>query len=921
MRKFLTVINILLSVVIICLYPTVISATEYRIEQEEVKGPDKPADNNAYIIFSDTPQMENMSFVDGLKEDRYSVTYSEKAEFAGVQGRQVFAENYLYVKLDKSFAKKEDSVFCISIDYWDYSGAGVFYIDYTNNKDGEENYQRITVPKLGVEGTDNPKWWRIKVYIDDACFDGKMDYDSDFRIVSRAYNTFSKIEVRNLSRDAMTSTEDFGVFNTKKAQSLNYLQMYDGVEGQETFNPGLERVLTRGQAIKELIISYAYKQDAIENKYPVSYTDVPEDLKPYVGIAEKLGIIDKANLQLFPEEKITQAELVEYYLRLLGIKYNNDTLFETARENFLILPGNMIFQPIKTANYDNFVALAMNCFALENANDGQSAFGRLFKEGFYSEQNIVGAQDETLSNWLLSNSFKIKPKYHKDETTGRVWYSIDFLGSNARKQYYTAQCWSTDNERFYFMDNSYRMWEYNIRTHMAKFIDYLAYGVEYNIVVSPKNNLFYQNNNREFVKMNLDDYTRQVVAKLPDWQLSKSQYIQVNNAETRMSVEWRDTSGEFDPTKCGRLAVCDLTTGEWDLRWKYGFDTEWYYPDHICINPVYDNYLFFAHEGTYQKDRVWVLNMETASYYNVIKQKPYTADRIGEDLVHEWWSYDGEWIMAVKGVGMRDGLKRGLGEQGVVMSRPDGTDKRYVVTDESLGHACSSTVTNRWIVSDTTYGKSAYSNLYLIDSFTGENIFLTAARQKNANPGHQHPQFSPDGNMIIFGLWSDDDTTVEIGWMDVSDIVNKPIVGGNYDVSETCSTFGYEGFDHFIVKQQDKDGQEYFLIPAGNSMNVNVKSSIIESDKTNAEITIEYLDNSTLPLKIDYVVYFESMGGVGKLIDKKVYIDRKNTGKWKEETISIRDINLGNMLPLGTDFKVSGVSVPAYIKTIDVKVK
>ena len=143
--------------------------------------------------------------------------------------------------------------------------------------------------------------------------------------------------------------------------------------------------------------------------------------------------------------------------------------------------------------------------------------------------------------------------------------------------------------------------------------------------------------------------------------------------------------------------------------------------------------------------------------------------------------------------------------------------------------------------------------------------------------------------MIIFGLWSDDDTTVEIGWMDVSDIVNKPIVGGNYDVSETCSTFGYEGFDHFIVKQQDKDGQEYFLIPAGNSMNVNVKSSIIESDKTNAEITIEYLDNSTLPLKIDYVVYFESMGGVGKLIDKKVYIDRKNTGKWKKEaTVSLR---------------------------------
>ena len=54
-------------------------AADHVMQQEIVDGPNTPSENNAYIIFSDSPREHKMSFEDGVGTDRYkNETYNEK---------------------------------------------------------------------------------------------------------------------------------------------------------------------------------------------------------------------------------------------------------------------------------------------------------------------------------------------------------------------------------------------------------------------------------------------------------------------------------------------------------------------------------------------------------------------------------------------------------------------------------------------------------------------------------------------------------------------------------------------------------------------------------------------------------------------------------------------------------------------------
>lgn len=912
---------------------TATAATDYRITQEEAVKPDPIREGYAGIIFSDTPQMTGMSFEDGINEDRYSITYSQQVTYKDIPCREVFVENYFYMKMDSAFVAESDSVFELVIDYWDYGGGGSFHVEYTTDTAG--NYKRVSIPKLGLDENNQKTagtWFRATVYIDDACFTGSMDYDSDFRIVSNAYNAFSRIEVRNVSRTA-GETEDFGVFNSRRAGVLNYLGMFDGFGEGEEFDPQLNKKLTREEFIVQMLKSYNLEAEALEKNLSSSYSDVSAEAQPYVGLAEKMGLLDKNNT-LGAQEYFTQREMFVYYLRLIGVEDENmyENAFALAKEHGLNDAGSMIFQPEKEVTVDAFVIPALLAFSKDHLKTGKSPFKTLFEQGVYNQSTILGANDDSLTNWLLTTEFYIEKKTIVDEYSGRTWHKIDFLGQSALKEYYTQNCMSWDCTMLYFRDENMRLFEYEMATGKTKYIDNLL--TDYNYMVTPQNNLWYTSDKWEIVKMSLDTYEKEVMGRIPEWQTQKPFMMQVNNAETRISYEWFDTKGDFDANYRSRIPIYNLETREWDLRFSYGFDTEWYRPNHQCINPTYDNYAFFAHEGNApngepQVDRVWVVNMDTEEYYNVFKQKFYSPDRVGESAVHEAWSNDGEWLMCVKNVGALDGLTRGVGVAGAVLMRPDGTDKRYIPANyqftwnnggvgDTINHCMLSNTSDRWLVTDSRYGRG-WVDIYLIDNWTGAAYHLARTTQTGANPGHTHPQFSPDDQSVIFGLWSDDKQRVEVGWMDVSDIVNQPLVGGKYDLSGTCDTFGYQGFDHYIVPQRDAEGSiTSFRIPSGNEMYVNVKSELIEQDNTPAEVTITYLDKGYNDICLSYLTWDPNVGGMGKLTERKAYIRGTGTGRVLSKTLSFDDICLGNMDILGTDFRISGTGVDAYIHSVDV---
>ncbi len=929
-------------------------AADYHREDQimYVEKPDPADPNNASIIFSAAPQMNKMTFLDGQSYGRYDARYSEQVEWIGIQGRQVYVENYLYCTFDPGFADKEDSVFQFVIDYWDYGGGGDFHVEYTGKGQGE--VIRVTLQKLGLDENNQKTeggWHRVTFYIDDACFTGSLDYGTDFRLVSNAYNTFSRIEVRNLSKTA-GAQEEFGVFNGKKAESLHYLQMFDGFGEGDTFEPQLERKFTREEFYVQMMKSYALGDDALNENRKSKFTDVSAEASPYIGYAEKIGVIKKDGTVLGASENIPQKEMVAAYLRLIGVSGNNleENAITLGKQYGLINAGSMIFQPERDGNVDVFVTLAMNVFSISNLNTGESAFGKLFNEGFYNEDTLVNANDKALNNWMLENIFTITKREITDPNSLRTYYEIDFFGQNALKEYYTENCMSIDNRYLVFRDKNMHLYVYEIETNQTKYVGDVIR--DYNFMITPKNNLWYTNSNWEIVKVSLDldiktdEFVQEVITRIPEWQTQKPYMLQVNNAETRVSYEWFDTRGDFDANYYSRIPIYKVDTDEWDMDHWWGFISDWYRPNHMCINPVYDNLAFFAHEGyhpnsTPQYDRVWAVNMDTDEYYNAIPQKAYRWDNdllgdkyfTGENLVHEAWSNDGEWIMAVKNVGTLDGIARGVGQAGAVMVRPDGTDKKYIPVEyeftrkhdggdsgATICHCMLSNTSDRWLVGDSQYGRG-FSDLYLIDTYTGKDYFLARLPLKD-NPGHIHPQFSMDDTKVIFGQQSDDMSHVEIGWMDVSDIVfGTPLEGGKYDLSETCDTFGYNGFEHYIIADYGENGEiQGFRIPRNNQMNVNVKASLVESDSTSADITVTYLDQGTTPIKISYNTWDNDVGGFGKLTERERYIERKNTGRFVTTTVHFDDINLGNMFALGIDFRISGVSTEAYIKSVDVEV-
>ncbi len=947
------------------------AGVDHRITQEKFVTEVKPIDEGAAgIIFSDIPKKQMMDYVGGSEYLKTETYYSEQATFEGITGRQVYASNVFHIKLDRDFVSKEDNVIEFQFTYWDYNGAGGITIDYATSENGD--YNTFVITKAGTGGGSNfviGDWHTATVYVDDACFTGSFDEGADFRIKSGAFNTFARIQVRNLSREDMNGERDYGEFNARRAKVLNYLDVFDGYgptpaptaaptptpepieleDGQividttvptptpDPFDPKLDKVLTREEFMKLMITAYGLEEEALEKNITPKHSGVADEYKPYVGLCEELGVIETGEA-FDAKSNFTQAEMFVYYLRLVGVDgATAKNSFALAKEHGLNPTLSMIFQPNKKVKVDNFVVPALAAFSMTNKKTGTSPFGIGFDSGKYNEQTLVEANDTTLSNWLTENEFTIEPTEIVDPYSGRTYYTLTFMGKSAMKEYYTENCMSMDCTRLYFRDSQMRLWEFTLATHKVKFMDYLA--GDYNYMVSDQNNLWYLDKNWDIMKIDLDTYEKEFITDLPKWQTKRPSMLQVNSKETRISFEWFDTSGQFDANYRSRIPIYKVDEGEWDMNYSWGFDTNWYRPNHVCVNPVYDDYAFFAHEGNApngsgQTDRVWCVNMATNEYYNLIEQKYFRNPSrsnymIGETLVHEAWSYDGEWCMAIANNGAIDGVARGVREKGLVMTDKEGKNKKYVPANydftwnngggtDGINHGMLSW-DSKWLAGDSQYGRG-WSDLYIISMDTAEATHLCRLTLVD-NPGHIHPQFSPDDKMIIFGCHTPDKKAVQVGWIDVSDIVSKPPVGGHYDLSESCETFGFKGFETYLEPKYNEDGTlDGLVIPKGKTMQVCVKADTVEEDKVHAKINITYLDKGYQYIKLIYQIWNPDMGSIGRLTQHSKYIKCTGTGKLKTATIEIEDMNLGNMYDLGTDFKIHGTNSDVFIKSVDVEV-
>lgn len=925
----------------------------YVSNQTQVTKPERLWEDSSYIIFSQEEESNGLSYIYPEGVTRYERYYSETATFKGVHGRQVYKENSFTFKLEDGFADQDDTIFCISLDYWDYGSDGYFFVDYISRETGEKLYCQVL--KLGLLKQTSGAWFRVNLFITDMALGGKMEGGGDFVIRTNAFNTYSRVEVRNVSR-AASGNEFLGTFNGVQAKQLNAFDLFDGYGKGDAFEPCLEKELTREEALKQMLISYGLKDEAVSVNLKPGVSNVGADYVPYVCLAQSLGLI-KQDERINGSQTCPQNELVKWYMRLVGVPESliEDDLYKAAKKYGVIEDDNIICQPERPATVDALVGMAMNVFSLDHYKTHESPFSKFLKTGEITSEDVAGNTGSWFWKWILTHDIKAPKTVHKDWHSGYTYYSFGFMGLNCYVPYFTQKWMSTDNKKLYFCVNSNMLMEYNIETEMCHYIgDVRSFNTGF--IVSPLNNLWWTDRLGNIWKLNLDSYEYTKMGEIPEEQIGTEGWIQINDDETLLGVFWeKDYSGTYDSTKATSMPILDLTTGEWDRSHIFGFPTPYYNPMHICINPnpKYKHLISFCHEGSssnywtgqsqLQYDRNWIMNTDTDESYNIFKQKwlktPEDGDPTkgltGQLSVHEFWSPDGEWLCTITGKSEITGSPAIVNDATAVMMRHDGSDKWYVPADYSYAHTYSNpgaqinhgqiTSDMRWIVGDTAnynWNGKFTGDLHLIDTCTGETIFL--AHTPNSDNVQPHVQFSYDDKMIFFGVAAVDNSNLDrIGWMDVSEFTQNPRPGGRFDISQSCESFSYEGnFDHYVKPSFDENGKLMSVyIPPQREMYVDVKKTVIESDNTPATITITYEDKHNTPIRLRYKKWNEYTNGMYNTIEEKmIYIERKNTGKILTKTVDIDDICLGNEGDFRSDFKIGALTGDAVIYSVEVSV-
>lgn len=862
---------------------------------------DKSDAIGGWVTFGKEIESENMTFFDGGQSDKSLPTYNEKVVIDGVDARKVYGSNYIYTRFDESFYNpEEDSCFFIKLKFYEFGPQkGTFYLSYPT-RDGATN---ITIVK-----NENPQWATRTFFVDNAYFNHSIDdIGADIKIINGAYNAFASLEVVNANGVADDNSYDVGVAATENANILSQLGLYP-----ENYSDILENKLTRKDVAKRLVTLLGKENE----EYKTTLTDADEKESSALGYLEHNKLAEWSGSA---SENVTQLELVQIFARLSGVSTESD-VFQNMMDEKLLKSSNVIIQPSKTAIEDNFAALAYNWLLAKNKT-GKPNIADLLARGIVTKENVMSSSESAIKALAYSNPTEIETKQITDPYTGRKYY-YTHKGDNTVREYYTANQWTSDNKRFVVEEQNARspIFLYDTEKHT------LQYLCEANAtVVGASDKMYYIDpDSREVRTMDLNTFEVKTIAMLPDsvlnwWGLS------ITNDEKFMAINWQEGSSELDyakpfgGTRYRKCPVLDIENGTWNAEFHKEFtssESAGMNLNHVIINPAYDNLVFFCHEGTTTiiPDRIWLLDTDKNSAFNLFRQKQVTEELTGETAGHEMWFGDGNRLAFVKYT-----FGTNIGYSGIMTIDLTGKKKEYVSNEYRYWHCSASPADDRFIVADTNKLDGNMNEIVLVDRYTGEAHLLCRPQLgKSVHPGHAHPSFSPDGKKVSF-VMNDGTGIIATAWMDVSDIVDKPADGGRISISETCEVPSYKGCVNYI-KEAEKAGEKCYKVSVGNRMLVNVKDDKYQADRADVKITFSYYDESYMPVKLSYFGWNSKLSRLDKTEQMFYTVDRKNTKKWITKTIELKDINIDNMELIGTDFKIEGSYADLYIKDVNVEV-
>lgn len=892
--------------------------------QPEEQGVAAAADPlNAYLILGENIQGSRMRLIEDTSAKRYDELYNEKVVFRGKQGRQVYKENYLYFSLDDDFIGPNDHEIAIVIEYFCYdNGKGYFHFDY-NSTNGND-YQRRSVQKSAPDA----QWCTQTITIDDFDLRHAQKNGADLRIASNLYNTFSKIEIINVSRARKRTKELVGASHYREAEALQAAGL---LEKDVSLLGGITR-----EDVARHVTKLANPQ-LLDMPKSCSFHDVREENAPYAAYAVGKGWMSGDEQNGFMAQRdITVRELLTVFLRMLGAPDENiyENCFALAKQYQLIqdsgvvyLNGqksisnsDLIYSADKKATGDNLVILAYR--ALFAKINGRTLIKQLMEADKGMTERLRQSEDEKMSGSVYEGASFIPKEEIKDEVTGRTIQFVSFNGINTLRPYVTQNEWDNKSERIVFgvEGTNNALYSYHTETGETVFLGNgcLNDGICH-AYVTEGNDVYYQNRADGTVNcVNLDTMENRVVA-------AKNAGVPQVTADGKFLGGYWGYDTTKGPDGNQRLYIAprlNTQTGEWDLSCRHEFNevygAGYYNMGHPMINPKYPDLMAYCHEGdtSYVPDRAWVYNYQTGEHKVLIPHAIRQDGINGETIGHEKWSWDGEYMYAVK-----FSYPQNIGVNGIIRVKKDGTERTYFPDNEKYHYwHCSASPDNNWIVADvlpTGTAADQYVDIVLINTKTNEQILVCRAREmENTNhPNQPHPCFSPDGKKISFNT-RNADGVLGIGWVDVSDLVAQVPQDKGRQLSDSVTYVSYEN-SAVDVNEVQKAGQNAVKIGRDKELAVCVDDTVCYEAATEVSLRITYYDEGVMPIRIVY------SGGVKNTWDLANYencsyeLVRTDSKKWKTQVITLANVNMQNACGQGADFKISGAYSAVYLQNVE----
>lgn len=533
-----------------------------------------------------------------------------------------------------------------------------------------------------------------------------------------------------------------------------------------------------------------------------------------------------------------------------------------------------------------------------------------------------------ISSAAVNEGIQLTPVTISDSVTGCDYNYIDFNGKELLKPYAGMQAWTNDGKSFLCGHktegkNYGNLYLYNTETNVLTTIGSCLMDTSVEAVVGSDDCVYYvyKDNIKKYDIKKYNIKTKETTVLLPASFGFSPTTITVSNDCNYIS--FASNKSRYYDFEEGETGIFRYYIPEKRIDYfKHKFDVS-NILNHHQINPADPDTVFFAHEGSigdgegqvpsYRNiyDRAWKVDFKTGEKENMFKQGKTNS---GESIVfstHESWGASGKYLyMNAYNVYSENG-------NGACAIRcyKDGSHREYLKNTHSyknlsVDHSMA-TSDDKFTLIDSNSGKYVYllsNDTYeQFPIYYSENGFIDMQTGANKeHPYHPHPNVARNHYKVIWGM--EREGVVGIAWYDFTELSKKVSEGGHYSLNSYFDRVSYNGLD-CESEEIVFEGKNCSYAGADKYLYYDIKENFLDGVNEKVILSFDYFDNSKEKIILSYTDGVLTDNDYADTLDASIEIKRNGTNKWIHKEIEIDSVNVENINPYRTDFRLGGTDV------------